>query len=613
MGEVEEWQCLLSLDGMAPAQPPLPSTFRLRVSPDGGLVGFKERPMADLDRLVSRTHGMSDNMTATRMFRMAGDVWGEYDQEGIRFTLLTREKVGRYQFQGKWSTFMQSVKEGNCRFGADLTQDAVVTTLGTFQLLKVATDSTKAEESFSGSTFCNNLARYMATAVEDKKFYDLMINTRDGAQLPAHKLVLASQTSYFEGLFRQENPDQVSLNFERTIVQKCLDYLYTGIIVVEGHDVQDILTCANYLAIQDVVDKCEAFIVRNLDTTNCLEVLLFADQISSRKVMKAALDFSSKHFQALATLPSLRSLPVHLHREILKSDSLALYSQFGTLLTDEFREDALEKHLQRFEDIGVREEGIVRRGEDRVIRESGKGVDYHPSNLAVFGRPGNPHLTVENFKVDALDRLSPDFPFGNSIRGVMVKLVEWDGRQVVGGIVLFWANGHQDRFGVEEDEVEGLRLMEVPEGSHIAFVLGRSGWYVDNLTFVLSTGRVLGGEEHIGGDGGGLKHSLARLQPKFNVTNMHLQGVKGTNVRSQGVALITNVTFLYKVAADEQMESKDMESSEVRAYSGSLLEALESDDGGESNYSVDSEHWLDDAEDFFDNEYMEEEEIDFED
>ena len=68
-----------------------------------------------------------------------------------------------------------------------------MTTLGTFQLLKVVTDSTKAEvseavnyfgesfpaqESFSGSTFCNNLARYMATAAEDKKFYDLTIKTR---------------------------------------------------------------------------------------------------------------------------------------------------------------------------------------------------------------------------------------------------------------------------------------------------------------------------------------------------------------------------------------------------------------------------------------------------
>ena len=75
----------------------------------------------------------------------------------------------------------------------------------------------------------------------------------------------------------------------------------------------------------------------------------------------------------------------------------------------------------------------------------------------------------------------------------------------------------------------------------------------------MSTGRVLGGEEHIGGDGGGLKHSLARLQPKFNVTNMHLQGVKGSVVRSQEVTLITNVTFIYRVAADEQMESKDLE------------------------------------------------------
>ena len=40
---------------------------------------------------------------------------------------------------------------------------------------------------------------------------------------------------------------------------------------------------------------------------------------------------------------------------------------------------------------------------------------------------------------------------------------------------------------------------------------------------------------------------------------MYLQGVKGRVVRSQGVNLITNVTFIYKVAADKQMESKDME------------------------------------------------------
>ena len=44
---------------------------------------------------------------------------------------------------------------------------------------------------------------------------------------------------------------------------------------------------------------------------------------------------------------------------------------------------------------------------------------------------------------------------------------------------------YQSRCGVEENEVEGLRLMEVPEGSHIAFVLGRSGWYDCAISYLL--------------------------------------------------------------------------------------------------------------------------------
>ena len=60
--------------------------------------------------------------------------------------------------------------------------------------------------------------------------------------------------------------------------------------------------------------------------------------------------------------------------------------------------------MVRFEDIGLREEGLVRRGEERVSRDFGTGVDYQPSNLAVFGRPGDHPATVETFKVDALDR-----------------------------------------------------------------------------------------------------------------------------------------------------------------------------------------------------------------
>ena len=86
------------------------------------------------------------------------------------------------------------------------------------------------------------------------------------------------------------------------------------------------------LSFQDVVEKCEDFIVRNLDTANCLEVvflaniyiinktphqvLLFADQISSTKVKETALEFSSKHFQVVSlsvyNYPTCRLLPTCL-------------------------------------------------------------------------------------------------------------------------------------------------------------------------------------------------------------------------------------------------------------------------------------------------------------
>ena len=51
---------------------------------------------------------------------------------------------------------------------------------------------------------CPPRVQGLDASVNQQHFY------RDGAHLPAHKLVLASQTSYFEGLFRQENPDQVA-------------------------------------------------------------------------------------------------------------------------------------------------------------------------------------------------------------------------------------------------------------------------------------------------------------------------------------------------------------------------------------------------------------------
>ena len=37
-----------------------------------------------------------------------------------------------------------------------------------------------------------------------------------------------------------------------------------------------------------------------------------------------------------------------------------------------------------------------------------------------------------------------------------------------------------------------LTEIEVPDGEHVSFVIGNSGWYVDSLNFVASSGRTIG-------------------------------------------------------------------------------------------------------------------------
>ena len=143
--------------------------------------------------------------------------------------------------------------------------------------------------------------------------------------------------------------------------------------------------------------------------------------------------------------------------------------------------------------------------------------------------------------------------------------------------------------------------------------------YVDRLAFVLSSGKLLGrgpgatpgaGDAVLGGDGGGLRHTLGLLRQQFNVTNLHLDGVKvptmamamcpilsqGKVVRSQGVELVTNLRFVYRVAADQALEAQEMQVTGPTC--GTLQEGMDGalEDLG-SEWSVDSEHWAD-PEDF---------------
>ena len=151
--------------------------------------------------------------------------------------------------------------------------------------------------------------------------------------MKSHKIVLASQTKYFEGLFRQEDQDSVQLHFPGDSIRTCVQFLYTGQVQVTGENVQDLLMAANYLFINKLVSLCTAFILKNIELSNCIEILKLGDMTSNNELEDKALLMICNNIQEiLKTEDTLKSIPLHLFKKVLQNKNLLLRFQFNSPL-----------------------------------------------------------------------------------------------------------------------------------------------------------------------------------------------------------------------------------------------------------------------------------------
>ena len=332
----------------------------------------------------------------------------------------------------------------------------------------------------------------------EKHFYDFTIRCADDVEVKGHKIILASQTKFFEGLFRQEQEkDFVLLDFTSETVKVCLKYLYTGQLKITGDNVQDLLMIANYLLISPLTTLCSDYILDNIDLTNCLEILSLADGTGNTRLMERALVLICTNIQEIAEKEKFRFVPVHLFRSILQSKKLLIRNSFGVILAGSAPAELIKvcdaylqvSNLEQTERENLLE--LCRQNDRDMERVSWRSVEEFGCGSDLPRRERSFSCSGEGEKF---------------IRKIMVKTVIWQGRVVIGyitpldkrldltlvlvtgGLDLTWSDGTEDRIG--EGEV-GARL-EVPQGEHVSCVVGNSGWYVDHLVFISSSGRPLG-------------------------------------------------------------------------------------------------------------------------
>ena len=154
----------------------------------------------------------------------------------------------------------------------------------------------------------------------------------DGEQFPAHRVVLAANTPYFEAMFsgglEESNQKTVTLReVKSTAVKEIIDYCYTSTVHIDNSNVESLLSASCLLQVSGVMGACCEFMKNQLDSDNCLSVRSFAEAHSCQELVQVADAFVQEHYTEVLEGEEFLRLSSRELASLLESDQLNVQNE----------------------------------------------------------------------------------------------------------------------------------------------------------------------------------------------------------------------------------------------------------------------------------------------
>ncbi|CAF3272592.1 unnamed protein product [Rotaria socialis] len=152
-----------------------------------------------------------------------------------------------------------------------------------------------------------------------------------GQRCLAHKVVLASASSYFASMFGQSGHIEAHTteDIDLTELVPCpyamniiLDFLYTSQVQLNDKCVMPVLTCSIPLLLDDLIELCVAYLRDQLHASNCVGLLLYGKQYDCSSLIEAAQHYIHEHFEDVVRHEEFLSLNFHDLCSLIKDDKL---------------------------------------------------------------------------------------------------------------------------------------------------------------------------------------------------------------------------------------------------------------------------------------------------
>lgn len=171
----------------------------------------------------------------------------------------------------------------------------------------------------------------MNTLRKDGTLCDVTLKVQ-GQSFKAHRIVLAACSDYFCAMFTNEMSEKCQSVIElhevpAGIMDVLLDFVYTETVNVSVENVQELLPAACLLQLTGVKNACCAFLEKQLDSSNCLGIKIFAEQHSCQELFDAANIFGLKHFEEVVIQEEFMSLTLHQVESLFTCNEIQVNSE----------------------------------------------------------------------------------------------------------------------------------------------------------------------------------------------------------------------------------------------------------------------------------------------